>query len=452
MKNSHPMAQLSLALMVLGFLGMPFSGVRAQSNGLLAGVAQVDITPTSLGPMWGYGARGKTRATGVADPLMARAVVLRDTQGGIALISLDLGRPPVGEQVAILRKKARSLGIQGLFVVASHTHHGPVLERDQQGAWPETEAYQAQLLAKLTQILEEADKTKQPCTLSIATEQTDLNRNRHDRNPNPPRDGRFTLLSVEKQSGGPLVRMVHFAAHPVWFPTSDLRYSPDWPGVMCRTLEKETGAPCLFLQGAEGDLSPRLPEGAPWPEKPNYERFGRVMAQKAKSLASQTQKLSKCTISAKSEKIRLPVRIDPSNPFTKMTLGRAFYPELIRHYETEYRGGALTTTLEVATLGPDLSLVGIAGEPFCEHALKLQERWGVSPVLTMGCCNDYHQYFPTLQALPKGGYGTEPWIAPTIPGSGEYLFNRALVHLYKLSGKIPANLAPDSGGFHPLPD
>src|SRR5207245_816075 len=29
------------------------------------------------------------------------------------------------------------------------------------------------------------------------------------------------------------------------------------PGAMCETVERATGAPCVFLQGASGDLGPR---------------------------------------------------------------------------------------------------------------------------------------------------------------------------------------------------
>jgi hypothetical protein len=34
-----------------------------------------------------------------------------------------------------------------------------------------------------------------------------------------------------------------------------MRWSADWPGAMAGLVEKETGAPCLFLQGAAGDLT-----------------------------------------------------------------------------------------------------------------------------------------------------------------------------------------------------
>src|SRR5262249_39050948 len=33
--------------------------------------------------------------------------------------------------------------------------------------------------------------------------------------------------------------------------------SPDFPGAMREVVERATGAPCLFLQGASGDIGPR---------------------------------------------------------------------------------------------------------------------------------------------------------------------------------------------------
>lgn len=424
---------------------------QTTSAGYQAGAAKIDITPAVPGPMWGYGGRGKTKSTGTRDPLHGRALVIRSGKDALALISLDLGRPPVSEDMAQIREEAKKLGISSIFVVASHTHHGPVMERDQQGAWPESAAYRADLVQKLKAVLNQANSNCKPCTIAIAMEQTDLNRNRHDRSPTAPRDGRLTALKIQSAQGEPIARAVHFPAHPVLMPASDLRYSADWPGFMCKTIEEKEGGICLYLQGAEGDLSPKTPENALSKEAPNHERFGGVMASQARNLFMRAKNLENGSILGKSEKIRLPVRIDPSNPFVRMTLGRAFYPELVRHYETEYRGG-LTTPLDVAVLGNSLALVGIAGEAFCDHGLRLQNRFGATPVLALGCCNDYHQYFPTIEALPKGGYGTEPWIAPTLPGSGEYLFNRALVHLYRLTGRIAPPTSPEIGGFQPLPD
>ena len=58
-------------------------------------------------------------------------------------------------------------------------------------------------------------------------------------------------------------------------------------------------------------------------------------------------------------------------------------------------------------------------------------------VFVMGYCNDYHQYFLTIQAAAEGGYGTSPPIAVAELGAGERLADRALTKLYQLRDKLP---------------
>jgi hypothetical protein len=54
---------------------------------LKAGVAQIDITPPSGVPMWGYELR---QASGTLDPLYARVLVLEVGESRLAIITLDL--------------------------------------------------------------------------------------------------------------------------------------------------------------------------------------------------------------------------------------------------------------------------------------------------------------------------------------------------------------------------
>jgi hypothetical protein len=53
----------------------------------------------------------------------------------------------------------------------------------------------------------------------------------------------------------------------------------------------------------------------------------------------------------------------------------------------------------------------------------------------LGYCNDYQQYFPTIEAAAEGGYGADPAVAPAEVGAGERVMDRALVHLYQMRGK-----------------
>src|SRR5262244_1806014 len=90
---------------------------------LEAGVAKVDITPSFLGPMYGYANRRCGPANGTHDPLFAKALVLRTGESRMAVVTLDLGSVTSEN---LRREVAGKLGIPVLLLSASHTHSGPL--------------------------------------------------------------------------------------------------------------------------------------------------------------------------------------------------------------------------------------------------------------------------------------------------------------------------------------
>jgi len=50
---------------------------------------------------------------------------------------------------------------------------------------------------------------------------------------------------------------VNYACHPTTLAWENSLISPDYPGAMRELVEEATAAPCIFLQGASGDLGPR---------------------------------------------------------------------------------------------------------------------------------------------------------------------------------------------------
>ena len=57
--------------------------------------------------------------------------------------------------------------------------------------------------------------------------------------------------------GETLGTVVNYACHPTTLAWENTLISPDYVGAMREVVERDTGAPCLFLQGASGDLGPR---------------------------------------------------------------------------------------------------------------------------------------------------------------------------------------------------
>src|SRR5262249_40855827 len=147
----------------------------------------------------------------------------------------------------------REAKVDTLLLVASHTHHGPILELD---AWPTPKApYVRDLERKLGDVILTAAKALKPARLGVVSAEGAFNRNRHTKRPEKPVDRELLVLRVEDADGKPIAHAVNFAAHATMLPAMLYKFSADWPGAMAAAVEKETAAPCLFLQGAAGDLS-----------------------------------------------------------------------------------------------------------------------------------------------------------------------------------------------------
>ena len=402
----------------------------AARAGFEAGAATADITPPPGYPMWGYAARKDKPAEGTRDPLTARALVLKTDAGKIALVGLDLGRAPTRESMARIRDGLKADGFTELFLVASHTHHGPVIELD---TWPKDRPYVRELESKLVKLIKDADAARVPARYGIGATEVPLNRNRQSKRKDAPVDRELLVLRVEDLTGKPIAHAVNFAAHPTMHPAGLMRFSADFPGAMARHVEAATGgAPCLFLQGAAGDLSPNPPPGVTGPDA-----FGRTVGDSVLSLA----KGVKCggageKLAGRREELRFKAVLDVKNPFVRGALNDAFFPELIGFLEREYAAG-VRPTVTTAVLDDRIGFVGLSGEFFCEHGLGLKRRARLPHLFVLGYCNDYQQYFPTIQAVSEGGYGTGLPVSVAELGAGERQADRALIHLYQLRGLVP---------------
>jgi hypothetical protein len=418
-----------LLALVLALL-LPCAPLRA--DGLRAGAARADITPPTGYPMWGYGARHDAPSLGVLDPLRARALVLAAGSERIALVSLDLGRAPTRASMAAIRRRVKeTTGIEHLFLVASHTHHGPVIELDD---WPTPQtSYVRQLEAKLALLIIEANQALRPARLGIATREVAYNRNRHSRRADRPVDRELLVLRVEDEQGKPIAHAVNFAAHATMQDNKLRKFSADYPGTLADRVEAETGAPCLFLQGAAGDLSTN-----PGEER-GPTRFGQALAREVLGLARTIRctALDRARLQVREDEFRFGKRVRLEEPVVRAMYTAAFFRGLVDFYEKEYRDG-IRPHLTTALLDGRIGFVGVSGEFFCGHALALKRRARLGHLFFLGYCNDYQQYFPTIEAAAEGGYGADPLVSPVEVGAGEQVMDRALIRLYKMRGKLPS--------------
>jgi hypothetical protein len=433
-KNPGLVALLGLAAALLA----PPAPAEETPPTFRAGVADRDVTPPKPTPMWGYGARHDALSTGVRDRLLARAVVVEAGGAKLAIVGMDLGRGPTPAMMARIREAVAPRGIDAVLACGSHTHHGPVIELADEpgrgrGKFDDAVAYARDLPDRIAAAILEADDRLEPVAIRAAAKDVTLNRNRHTKKEPRTTDPRLTAIRLDRPDGSPLAVLVHFAAHPVIREADDLQFSADYPGAMRAVVEEGLKAPCVFLQGAGGDMSPNAPAGVE-----GADAFGRVLGLAALEVAARA-KLAEAVrpaIGVEVESHRFDARLDLANPLNRILYGRAFFPELVANLADEFVGGVKPETT-TALLGDSIGIVGLPGEPFHRHATRLRERADLSHALVLGYCNGHLLYFPTIEAASEGGYGADPRMSPIALGAGETMLDRALIALYHLRGKFP---------------
>ena len=110
----------------------------------------------------------------------------------------------------------------------------------------------------------------------------------------------------------------------------------------------------------------------------------------------------------------------------------------MRCYAREMQNG-VSPELNTIVLNKQIALVGGSGEFFCNHANRLKQRSYVPHTLFFGYCNDHCLYFPTIEAVSEGGYGSNRPVSPVEVGAGEKMMNQALINIYTMLGKVSAD-------------
>jgi neutral ceramidase len=426
---------LSLFVCASGYAQSPEAAFKA-------GVARRELTPREPVPMWGYGDRHDKLSEGALDPLYAAALVIQAGTQKLAIVGLDLGRAPAEASLQKIRQRIKAeVGIEHSFIAGSHTHHAPVLELSDapgkgKGRFDAALRYYAQLEDAIVAAILEANQKLAPARFATgATQLANFNRNRHTKLEPKASDRDLAVMRFDDLQGKPLAVLVNFAAHPTMLPSSTLKFSADYVGALKAAVEKETGAPAIFMQGASGDQSVNRELVAR--QQNMHQAFGQALAREAVKLAQslQPQEVKQPSLQVREERFKFTARADLSNPVIRSLYERAFFPELIPNYIDEYAEG-VRPRLTVALLNNEIALVGASGEFFSNHAIRLKERARVKQLLFFGYCNGYHQYFPTIEAVAEGGYGADNQVSPVAVGAGEQMMNAALFWLYQMLGKI----------------
>jgi neutral ceramidase len=282
-----------------------------QVDGLLAGAAEVDITPPPGLPKAGHSVNAQD-ATGFRTRLRVRVVHLRAGTTSLALVAGDIhaGSTVVHHLVANAVSGDTDVRLPGLLLGATHTHAGPGqyhgcdfynrYASNRSGFDP---AYTQFLVERIAGAIRQACATRRPARLAIgSTEVWGFTRNRSleahirndsvaDRRIEPQRkyaaiNPWLHLLRVDARApeGGyePLAALAVFSIHGTGISRHDPAYNADvWAyitGELAHRIERRTGSRAVVgaMEGTHGDMTPAVRAGML--VYPEAERVGRGIA------------------------------------------------------------------------------------------------------------------------------------------------------------------------------
>jgi hypothetical protein len=212
---------------------------------------------------------------GVHDPPRVRVLALGSGGTRVLWLSVDLvGVDPA--LVAELRARLARTDAPPPAVIlsASHTHSGPGAYADSAfwafvAADRESPAVRTSILDVMERAAGEAWRRREPARVvagkgtvtGIATSRLDQ-----------PLDPELGVLKVTAVDGRPVALVWNYAIHGTALGHGNFQISGDLMGEASARLERETGVPVLFVNGAAGDVSPI------WRGWPGVETIGSTLA------------------------------------------------------------------------------------------------------------------------------------------------------------------------------
>lgn len=394
------------------------------------GAAKEDITPPVGTLLYGY--VPDSVSVSVHDGLELTAVAFSQGDEKALLISMSVGDLNTALSDGLRRIAAEAAGTEAdrVIIAATHTHSAPNVSGVEGWGDIDRDFVDGILIPAIRSASRRAAEDMRPAEIAVGTVKSDVGINRRQQlqsgavvlgqNPWGCYDPTMTLMcfrDVESKKG--IVNAIHYGCHGT-AAGNNREITRDWSGVMTDRLQRETGTLTTFINGAIGDVGPRLTNGLTVGDISHVEELGGVAAADAlkayKSLgfykAGSLKVVRGC--SGIPRKPLLPyeevrARIDGyKEPEKLVNLERLQYA----HYKAaldEYGAGCppyektFSFGQTVIVLG-DIAIVPFPFEIFSEIAMRIRAYSPYTYTLPLSNANGYEAYLPTKDQLVRGGY------------------------------------------------
>ena len=410
---------------LLAMASLPLA-LRAESAGLQAGAAKVDITPSADAalPMSGYADR-KEGFKGIHDHIYTRAIVFGDGTRVAAVVAWELIGVPDAVWAELSQRIARETGVPAeyLLLCAVHDHSAPAPFGMYGNDSPKSAAYTKQVEDATVEAIRKAKENLQPAKIGIGTGRAYVNINRREYspdngwwlgyNPEGPSDKTVTVIRFDTLSGKPIALLINYAVHAVVMGGENYQISGDLAGATSRYVESyyrgrpedaprgDAGAAiqlrpeettenvvALWTSGTAGDQNPiSLARGSDFTM---VDALGKILGEEAVRAAGATHPTDQAKLRGKQQVVTCPGRKVEPGPL----------PRKEYKWEDSDPVGIRLSLLMIN----DIALAGVSGEVMTMIHEHLKKRATSSRTVMVTHANGSSGYIPDDAAFEQISY------------------------------------------------
>jgi len=243
-------------------------------NTIQAAAVKVDITPSDVLHTYLAGFMPNRKATGIAEPIMARILYMEDANGPMAWITADLiglMLPDTDE----LKTHIKGIKPERILFISTHVHSGP----DTMGLWGKSfkeipyktgrdKKYMTWMYGQIADGVAAAMRQKRPALIGFGQDKSDKSKWTINIRQQGYHDHTMAIMRVDGEDGKPIACLVNYACHPEVLWDQNTLISPDYIHYLREEVEKNTGALSLFANAALGGMvTANLPDKTPLHER-----------------------------------------------------------------------------------------------------------------------------------------------------------------------------------------
>lgn len=440
--------------------------METKTSNFFVGMAKEDITPELGCPLYGYPASIIRNAEKIYDPLTVGVAAIKQNEKSILLISAELCALNESDSKEISKTISKETGIdtKNIIISSIHTHSGPITRTSAGWGTSDSSYVFEHFLPKAVIASKNAISKMQPAVMGFGTAETlaGINRREIDENgnvilgynPDGPYDPTVTLICFKALDGANIGSIAHFAAHPT-AAARNCSFTRDWPGVMVDRVAKTTDAPCIFFNGAEGDIAPKVASRDPYRGEHCIFEPGNMAGESAEKAYQSIEKYEVPKVEIAYGNINLPFVAPPSFEAVKAEISEmekepdkiegvraSHYAQLNKIKAVYESGDEFPKTLEIPqtiiALG-DLVIVPAPFEVFCKISLAIREGSPYKHTVLFGLSNGSRGYMPTEDQIPFGGYEVDSFravgVVSLVDDTDKHFINQNVEIIKKLYNK-----------------